>query len=195
MSAPNNELAAVNLSSEVARLALIGHFDDKVVVVLHALHANHHYLQGMSPTDVRILAEAVRDEVMDTIRRVPIECREQPNPQTRYEGLSALTIIGYLIACAGGNELSLQVRNHFDCISVLERAMLQIVGQMTFAEKLTIRDCEDGNGCPLLPRIKHLQALGRACLLYDNMDWVIDALEEASFSNGEEDSDDTEDVI
>ena len=83
--------------------------------------------------------------------------------------------------------MSLQVRNHFDCISVLERAMLQIVDQMTLAEKLAIHDCEDGDGCPLLPRIKHLQALGRACLLYDNMDWVIDALEEAAFSDVEED--------
>lgn len=159
MSAPNNEPAAVSLTSEdqsrgeVARLALIRHFDDKVIEVLHALHENHHYLQGMSPTDVRILAEAVRDEVIDTIRRVPIECREQPSPQTRYEGLSALAIIGYLIVCARVNELSLQVRNHFDCISVLERAMLQIVGQMTLAEKLAIRDCEDRGGCPLLPRI------------------------------------------
>lgn len=194
MSALNNELGAITSTSgdqsrydEVARLALIRHFDDMVVMVLHALHENHHYLQGMSPTEVRILAEAVRDEVMDAIRRVPIKCREQPNPQIRYEGLSALATIGYLIASAGGNELSLQVRNHFDCISVLERAMLQIVGQMTLAEKLTTRDCEEGDECPLLPRIKHLQALGRACLLYDNMHWVIDALEEASFSDVEED--------
>ena len=72
--------------------------------------------------------------------------------------------------------------------------MLQIVDQMTLVEKLAIRDCEDGSGCPLLPRIKHLQALGRACLLYDNIDWVIDAFEDASLSDGEEDSDDSEDV-
>lgn len=69
--------------------------------------------------------------------------------------------------------------------------MFQIVDQMILAEKPAIHDCEDGNGCPLLPRIKHLQDLGYACLLYDNMDW--DALE-VSLSDGEEDSDDVKDA-
>ena len=207
MSASNSEAADANSAREEVltvqdqiceanerRLALIRHFEDMINEVLHALYETHLHLQGWSLAEVCLLAEIVRDEIMDTVKRIPIKCREQSHPQTRYEGLSALENIGYLLVCAGENELSIQVRNHFDCISVLERAMLQIVQQMTPAERIAIRDCEDGHGCPLLPRIKYLQALGRVCLLYDNMHWVIDALEGASLSNGEEDLDDTEDV-
>ncbi|KAJ5880811.1 uncharacterized protein N7473_011864 [Penicillium subrubescens] len=113
---------------------------------------------------------------MAIIKWIPIICQQHPSSETRLEGLTALEEIGNVISSAGPTELGLQVRMQFDCNSLLERAMLRIVDEMGPEEKLAIYEDEP----PVLARILRLREERRYCLLYDNMHWVVKALQNLS---------------
>ncbi|GLI73360.1 hypothetical protein PoHVEF18_001577 [Penicillium ochrochloron] len=160
-------------------------FDYLIAKVSYMIHG--YGSLDLSPHEIFILADLVAKEIMLTIKEIPSECQDHPNSETRLEGLSALQQIGDIILWAGPSELGIQVRMHFDCNSVLERAMLKIVDEMSSGEKLAICDEEDrGDEPPLLARILRLKEEGRYCLLYDNMDWVVNALEDTSLPNEDE---------
>lgn len=147
----------------------------------------HHFIHGygsldLNPDQIFQLAEAVANAIMAIIKWIPIICQQHSSPGTRLEGLTALEEIGNIILWAGPTDLGLQVRMHFDCNSVLERAMVKIVDKMSLEERLAICDEEDyGDESPLLARILRLKEEGRHCLLYDNMHWVVNTLQSDAF--------------
>jgi hypothetical protein len=152
----------------------------------------HHFIHGygsldLNPDQTFQLAEAVANAIMAIIKWIPIISQQRPSPETRLEALTALEEIGNIILWAGPTELGLKVRMHFDCNSVLEWAMLGIVDEMGPEEKLAILDEETHDDHPpLLFRIHQLKEEGRWCLLYDNMHWVINALEDTSLPDEDE---------
>jgi hypothetical protein len=144
----------------------------------------------LSPYDAVLIAEKMANVIKNIINRLPIVCQENPDPESRFKGLLALCKIGEIILRAGNTELGGQVRGYFDGISVLERAMLDVVNQMTAEEIAAIQNRDDQDiDRQLLPKLQQLQQEGRWCLLYDNMHWVINALQDPSLLHDNSDSD------
>lgn len=165
-------------------------FNYTIDTVWFYIFGYHRALPGFRSYDIMLLAEPVANEIMDIIKSIPFKCQEYPDPETRFKALLSLCMIGEIILRVGSTELGRQVRGYFDGISVLERAMLDVVHLMTLEEKAAIRDGEDqDNEQQVLPKLQMLREEGRWCLFYDNMHWVIDALQDPSLlddSNGDE---------
>ncbi|KAJ5880812.1 uncharacterized protein N7473_011865 [Penicillium subrubescens] len=147
--------------------------------------------EGISSDENFLLAEEVANEIMATIRIIPVLCEEHANPETHFQALSALRQIGNMIIWAGPTELGLRVRGHFDGNSALERSMLGVVDQMTPVEKQAICNgrVDRWDDSPLLSKIQELQNEGRWCMLYDNMHLVIEALHDTSLPDDDEPDD------
>ncbi|KAF3385255.1 hypothetical protein F1880_002234 [Penicillium rolfsii] len=170
---------------EQARLPAQSPFDDLINSVWQSIHGRR-FGEETGPLEIFVLAEEVASEIMDIIKSIPVICEEHGNPEIRLQALWALRKIGNMILWASPNELGLQVRGHFDGNSVLERSMLAVIDEMTPGEKLAICDGQDDHGgdASLLSKIEELKEEGRWCLLYDNMHWVIEALQDTSLPDG-----------
>ncbi|CEJ58992.1 hypothetical protein PMG11_07630 [Penicillium brasilianum] len=166
-------------------------FNYMIAAVSFFINDYHRALSSLNPYDAVPVAEKLANQIMNIIKGIPINCQQYPDPETHFKGLLALCKIGEIILRAGNTELGDQVRGYFDGISVLERAMIDVIGQMTPEEIAVIQNREgQDDDRQLLPKLQILQEEGRWCLLYDNMHLVIDALQDPSLlhdnSNGDE---------
>ncbi|CAG8898079.1 unnamed protein product [Penicillium egyptiacum] len=101
------------------------------------------------------IADAVAEDVLDTISSILEHCGPFADPQTRFNGLSVLHKIGKTMALSTDDTLGRKVQGRFESDSSLVDGMKEIINSMTpDAVRVIIEDNSSPNA--LWPKLQEL---------------------------------------
>ena len=113
--------------------------------------------------------------VEEAIEDIRDRCPAHASYGTKSSALQTLRKIGKTI-CLTEDIMGREVRKHFQCTTVLEKTMQQIVNSMSLADRQIMKREYQGD-TTFVEKLKELQDLGSGYCLFERLDQVIELLE------------------